>query len=176
MTELIDLMDHVIGKTAVTRRPGGIGTKGGFGSVPPIDLDALVLRDEYLSAFGSQQVELEALVMERIERPSRVPLGACVCGTPVFCEFDRVAAQCGNCGEWLSRAESVHAARQYVEETWLSPVEIEQETREWGAPVKAARVRQWRCRGQITPDEQGRYRLADVLAMIDVFDAGQSIA
>ncbi|MEV6908003.1 hypothetical protein [Amycolatopsis sp. NPDC051071] len=179
MTEIIELMDHVIGKTAVTRRPGVIGTKGGFGSVPPIDLDALVLRDEYLAAFGPRQVELEAVVMERIERPARVPLGLCACGTPVSCEFDRVAAQCGSCGDWLSRAESVHAAREFVETTRLTAAEIEEETRGWGSPVKASRVRQWRCRSQIVPDAEGRFLLADVLALIDVttiFDSPLSTA
>lgn len=179
MSEIIELLTHVVQRTAVTRKPGAIGTKAGFGSRPPIDLDAMVLRDEYAAAFGRRRLELEEAVMERIERPARVPLGLCACGVPVWCEFDRVAGQCGGCGEWLSRAESVDAAREYVVSTWLTPAEIEQETRGWGAPVKASRVRQWRCRRQISADEHGRYLLADVLALIDVtteFDRHLSIA
>ncbi|MEV4604819.1 hypothetical protein AB0K15_46650 [Amycolatopsis sp. NPDC049253] len=179
MSEIIDLLDHVVQRTAVTRKPGAIGTKSGFGSRPPIDLDALELRDALAYAAGSQFFELEAMAMERVERPARVPLGLCVCGTPVSCEFDRVAAECTGCGEWMNRAESVRAAREYVETTWMTPAEIEQETRGWGAPVKASRVRQWRCRGQISADEHGRYRLADVLALIDVtteFDRPLSVA
>ncbi|WP_336156658.1 hypothetical protein [Amycolatopsis sp. VC5-11] len=167
-SEVVDLLGHVVRREAVTRKPGVIGTKSGFRSRPPIDLDALELRDRLAWAAGSEYVELEELAMERIERPARVPLGLCTCGEAVHCEFDRVAGQCGGCGEWLSRAESVHAAREYVETTWLTAAEIEDETRGWGEPVKAARVRQWRCRGQIVPDEHGRFLLADVLGMIDV--------
>jgi hypothetical protein len=179
MSAIIELLDHVVQRQSVTTRLGAIGTKSGFGSRPPIDLDALELRDQYAAALGGRRWELEEVVMDRIERPHKVPLGLCACGTPVSCEFDRVAGRCGGCGEWLSRAESVEAAREYVEDTWLTPAEIELETRGWGAPVKASRVRQWRCRGQISADEHGRYRLADVLAMIDTtaaFDRRLSIA
>ncbi|RSM60569.1 hypothetical protein DMH03_17630 [Amycolatopsis sp. WAC 01376] len=167
MSELIELLDHVVARQAVTSRPGAIGTKSGFGSAPPIDLDALELRDALAGAAGPRYFELEAAAMARIERPLRVPLGLCECGSPVVCEFDRVAAQCPACGEWMDRAESVAAARDYVETTWLTPVEIEQETRTWGTPVSAGRVRVWRHRGRISADPYGRYRLADVLALID---------
>ncbi|MEV6648074.1 hypothetical protein [Amycolatopsis sp. NPDC051371] len=167
MSVIVDLLDHVIAKQAVTRHPGAIGTKSGFSSVPPIDLDALELRDEYLASFGSRYVELEEMVMARIERPARVPLGLCACGAPVSCEFDRVAAECPACGDWLRREDAVHAARDYVTSTWLTAAEIEQETRGWGTPVTAGRVRNWRYRGQVSADERGRYRLADVLALLD---------
>lgn len=167
MSEVLELLDHVVQRTAVTRKPGAIGTKSGFGSRPPIDLDALALRGRLRGAVGAEYVELEAKAWEMIERPARSPLGLCACGTPVSCEFDRVAAECGSCGEWLSRAESVDAAREYVENTRLTAAEIERETRNWGQPVTAGRVRVWRHRGQISPDADGRYLLADVLAMID---------
>ncbi|WP_328448953.1 hypothetical protein [Amycolatopsis sp. NBC_00438] len=167
MSVIVDLLDHVIAKQAVTRHPGAIGTKGAFGSVPPIDLDALELRDEYLAALGSRHVELEEMVMARIEQPARVPLGLCACGHPVSCEFDRVAAECPACGDWLRREDAVHAAREYVTSTWLTAAEIEQETRTWGTPVSAGRVRNWRYRGQIGARSDGRYRLADVLALLD---------
>ncbi|QKV74552.1 hypothetical protein [Amycolatopsis sp. Hca4] len=167
MYEIVELLNHVVARQAVTSRPGAVPTKGGFGSAPPLDLDALELRDEFLAAFGSEYVELEAAVMSRIERPARVPLGLCTCGTPVSCEFDRVAAECPACGDWLSRAEAVHAAREWLESTWLTPAEIEQETRSWGTPVRSGRVRTWRWRGWIAPDGAGRYCLADVLRLID---------
>lgn len=167
MSELIELLDHVVARQAVTSRPGAIPTKGGFGSAPPIDLDALELRDALAGAAGSEYVDLEAVAMARIERPLRVPLGLCACGEPVSCEFDRVAAECPGCGEWLSRAESLAAAVEYVTQTWLTPAEIERETRTWGTPVSAGRVRVWRHRARISADSYGRYRLADVLALID---------
>lgn len=166
MRGIIELLDHVVSRQAVTSRPGAIPTKSGFRSAPPCDLAALELRDALAEAVGSEYVELEASALERIERPARVPLGLCSCGEPVACEFDRVAARCPACGEWLSRAEAVHAAREYVEGAWLTPAEIEQETRGWGTPVRAGRVRLWRHRGQIRADEHGRYRLADVLDML----------
>ncbi|WP_372672988.1 hypothetical protein [Amycolatopsis kentuckyensis] len=173
MSQVLEFLNHVVARTAVTSGPGAIGTKSGFSSAPPINLDALELRDLLWDGLplGGEYLELEAKAMRMIENPTMVPLGLCPCGQPVACEFDRVAGQCEHCGEWLSRAESVHAAREYVESTWLTPAEIERETREWGSPVKATRVRQWRCRGQITPDEHGRYRLADVLEQIDVTTA-----
>jgi hypothetical protein len=164
---VIELLDYVVQRQSVTIKPGAIGTKGGFGSRPPIDLGAMELRDAYAAALGRRRLELEEAVMDRIERPGRVPLGLCACGTPVSCEFDRVASECPSCGEWLSRADAVAAAREYVEQAWLLPAEIAQETRSWGQPVTAGRVRNWRYRGQISADEHGRYRLADVLAMID---------
>lgn len=167
MPEIIDLLDHVIARQAVTHHPGAIGTKTGFSSSPPINLDALELRDQIAYAAGPQYLRLEAEAMELVERPARVPLGLCVCGAAVSCEFDRVAAECGACGEWLSRADAVAAARRYVEEAWLTPAEIERETREWGTPVRAGRVRLWRFRGHIEPRADGRYRLADVLAVLD---------
>jgi hypothetical protein len=167
MPEIMQLLAHVVARQAVTRHPGAIGTKTGFASAPPIDLDALELRDDLARSSGSWHLQLEGAAMELIERPGRVPLGLCVCGTAVSCEFDRVAAQCRGCGEWLSRADAVAAAREYVEEAWLTPAEIEHETRGWGTPVRAGRVRLWRHRGRIEADEQGRYRLADVLAVLD---------
>lgn len=167
MPEIMQLLSHVVARQAVTHHPGAIGTKSGFSSAPPIDLDAFDLREEIRWATGSWYLQLEVSAMELIERPARVPLGLCVCGTAVSCEFDRVAAQCAGCGDWLSRADAVDAARRYVEETWLTPAEIEHETRGWGKPVRAGRVRVWRHRGLIEADERGRYRLADVLAVLD---------
>ncbi|WP_336158175.1 hypothetical protein [Amycolatopsis sp. VC5-11] len=170
MSEVLELLAHVIERTAVTRKPGPMSTGGGFGSTVPIDLDALELRDKLRWASGLRWLELEELALDLIERPHRIPLGACPnCGEQVAVEFDRVAAQCPDpeCGIWVSRADAVHAAREYVEQTWLSPAEIEQETRGWGTPVRAGRVRTWRWRGWIEPNEDGRYCLADVLALID---------
>lgn len=165
--DVLELLGHVVRRAAVTRRPGVMNTKGGFGSVVPIDLDALAIRDELRWATGRRAWELQELAMQLIERPARVPLGACVCGEQVHAEFDRISAQCTACGEWLHVEDSLAAARQYTETTWLSPVEIEAETRGWGTPVRAGRVRTWRWRGWITPDEHGHYCLADVLALID---------
>lgn len=167
MPEIMQLLQHVIARQAVTQHPGAIGTKTGFASSPPINLFALDLAVHLAGAAGAQYLELEALAMDLIERPAHVPLGLCVCGAPVSCEFDRVAAQCGACGEWLSRADAVSAAREYVDEAWLTPREIEAETRGWGTPVRAGRVRLWRHRGQIEVRDDGRYRLADVLAVLD---------
>jgi hypothetical protein len=170
MSGIVELLDHVVQRTAVTRKPGAIGTKSGFGSRPPIDLDALELRDRLNAAAGAEYVELEWLALERVEGWAHVPLGLCACGTPVSCAYFRVSAQCGSCGDWLSRADAVHAAREYVETTWLTAAEIEQETRTWGTPVTAGRVRNWRYRGQISADEHGRYLLGDVLVMLAVLD------
>ncbi|ATY11582.1 hypothetical protein CU254_14775 [Amycolatopsis sp. AA4] len=171
MTDVLSLLDHVVHRTAVTRHPGAIGTKTGYASAPPIDLDALELRDQLRYAAGREYLDLEEEALHLIERPARVPLGLCACGNPVHCEFDRVSAECRECGDWLSRADAVAAARRYVENTWLLPADIEHETRGWGTPVRAARVRLWRHRGQITPDEHGRYCLADVLAILDLHAA-----
>lgn len=167
MSEVLELLDLVVQKQAVTRKPGPMSTGGGFGSTAPINLAALELRDRLGSARGGEYLDLEAEAWNMIERPARSPLGACVCGEQVHAEFDRVSAQCPACGEWLHRADSLAAAREYVEGTWLSPVEIQRETAAWGTPVRAGRVRTWRWRGWITPDEHGRYLLADVLGLID---------
>ncbi|PKV95907.1 hypothetical protein ATK30_6840 [Amycolatopsis echigonensis] len=180
MSEIVELLDYVVQRGSVTAKPGAVGTKSGFGSRPPIDLDALDLRDRLTAAETWARWDLDdatEAAMARIERPAHVPLGLCPeCDTPVWCEFDRVAAQCPLCGGWLNRADSVAAAREYVEQTWLTAAEIEEETRTWGSPVKAARVRQWRRRGRIEADEDSRYRLADVLAVLDEIDRHLSAA
>ncbi|WP_410620914.1 hypothetical protein [Amycolatopsis sp. cmx-8-4] len=168
MLDLVELLDHVVARQAVTRKPGAIGTKSGFGSMPPIDLDAMELRDLLAVAGPGAYAELEPAALEFIERPSKVSLGAYPeCGEAVLCAFDRVAGECGACGEWLSRADAVRAAVEYCENTWLKPVEIERETRGWGSPVTVGRVRTWRWRGWIAPDDAGCYCLADVLGLID---------
>ncbi|MFD5089340.1 hypothetical protein ACFWMR_01970 [Amycolatopsis thailandensis] len=171
MTDILDLLSHVVARQAVTSHPGAIGTKTGFASSPPINLDALELQQE-LARWRWTGSDYAYLLEERawtmVEQPPHVPLGLCpCCSSPVSCEFDRVSAQCGMCGEWLNRADAVAEARRYVEATWMTPGEIETETRTWGTPVRAGRVRKWRYRGQITAREDGRYRLADVLKVLD---------
>ncbi len=170
--ELLELLDHVVGRTAVTRHPGVVATKSGFGSEPPIDLDAFVAREQLAAVQGFKRgwllEEARAAALELIERPARVPLGACPhCGAQLAIEFDRVAVECRGCYLWTDRADAVHEAREYVNTTWLTPREIEWETRGWGTPVRAGRVRLWRHRGQITVRADGRYLLADVLAVLD---------
>jgi hypothetical protein len=171
MTEILELLEHVVQKQSVTRRFRVGSTGGGFGSVPPIDLDALEAKDRLKAAEAWHRADLELATeraLELVERPARVPLGACpACGENVAAEFDRVSTQCGGCGDWVHVADAVAAARAYVEATWLTPAEIEVETRGWGSPVRAGRVRLWRHRGQISADARGRYLLADVLAELD---------
>lgn len=168
MTEILDLLDHVVCKQSVTSRYRVGSTGSGFGSRPPIDLDALELRDRLRDAAGADFFDLEAEALRRIERPALLPLGACPgCGEQIAAEFDRVSVECRACGEWVYVAQAVQAARSYVDTTWLTPGEIEQETRGWGSPVRAGRVRVWRHRGQISSRADGRYLLADVLDMID---------
>lgn len=178
IVELVELLDRVVAKQAVTTRFRTGSTGGGFGSVPPLDLDALDARDRLVAATEwnlADAAEAHERAMELIERPARVPLGACPgCGEQVAAEFDRVAVECRGCGEWVRVADAVHAAREYTETTWLTPAEIEIESRGWGTPVRAGRVRLWRHRGQINPRADGRYLLADVLAELDRQTAGHS--
>jgi hypothetical protein len=170
VSEILVLLNHVVRKQSVTSRYRVGSTGGGFGSTPPIDLDALELRDRLATAQTRRTFDLDEvteLAWDRIERPARLPLGECACGEQVFVEFDRVSAQCTFCGEWLNVADSLAVARGYVEGAWLTPAEVERETRGWGTPVRAGRVRLWRFRGQIRSRPDGRYRLADVLAVLD---------
>lgn len=171
MTEILDLLDHVVQKQSTTSRFRVGSTGGGFSSTPPINLDALEARDRLAAAQSWHHSDLElamARAMELVERPARMPLGACPdCGEQVSAEFDRVSVECRACGGWVYVAKAIQAARSYVDTTWLTPAEIEQETRGWGSPVRAGRIRLWRHRGRISPRPDGRYLLADVLAELD---------
>jgi hypothetical protein len=169
--EILDLLDFVVSKQSVTSRYRTGSTGGGFGSVPPIDLDAMELRDLLAAAPRQPDFVEEALAL--IERPALMPLGACpACGTQLFAEFDRVSTECPLCRQHTQVADSWRAARDYADTTWLTPTQLEQESRTWGSPVRAGRVRLWRHRGQISADEHGRYLLADVLAVLDSQAAG----
>jgi hypothetical protein len=170
MSEIIDMLDHVVRKQSRTSRYRG-SSSSGFGPRCPLNLRALELRDRLAVAVGREYLDLEDEARSMIDRPARLPLGECACGAQVWAEFDRVSAQCRACGEHLIVADSVHTAREYVESTWLSPAEIERETRGWSSPVKAHRVRQWSHRRQVMADEHGRYLLADVLSMLDTMAA-----
>ncbi|MEV8610094.1 hypothetical protein AB0383_19580 [Amycolatopsis sp. NPDC051373] len=171
-SEVVDLLGHVVRREAVTRKPGAIGTKSGFGSRPPIDLNAFEAQERLVAAMTWRRSDLadarETALTHFVERFPRVPLGECpTCSTPVSAEFDQVAVECGECGDRVYVADAVAAARGYVTETWLTAAEVERETATWGAPVTAGRVRVWRHRGLIAADEHGRYLLADVLAVLD---------
>lgn len=124
----------------------------------------LVARSEGAEKAFSEWGHVRAQIRWVIDRkPARTVLGTCSCGRPIVADARAVTRRCA-CGliydVQANRADLIHLGRKQP----VTPRQAE-ELGEIapGVMLKASTIRTWAHRKRITPDDQGRYLLGDLL-------------
>jgi hypothetical protein len=163
--ELLAELSQLAARQGTRGRSAG-GGGSGFASKPPIDLGALELHDRLAAAPWDS--DLRELAERFIDGRHKMPGGECWnCKLPVSAYADETTMICPHgCPAIIDISQNRREALATARELLLTAAEIEHRAPTFGISITSARIRQWASRKRIEAIG-GRYRLADVLALME---------